>query len=130
MAKGILTKEALLAARRRTVETSLGEVQIRALSYAEFVELGAMLFDVSALAGDLKKIKSGARSKEDLRKLRPMTEMLEKVIVGCAVNPKFGTDPAEGITPGDLPYIDQLALFNAALQLAGYSKKAGKEIRP
>jgi hypothetical protein len=132
-ATAVLTEDAILGARRRRVDTSLGAaLVVRALSFRTLVKLLGQLLDVAAL-GDAAKAAKGPEDLVELikgEKANDMLEAIEKVVAAGCVTPKFGDDPAAGPVVADLPIPDQMAAFTAILDLSGYTKKAGAEIRP
>jgi hypothetical protein len=79
--------------------------------------------DVTALA----RADPASRTAEDVAK----SELLiHRIIAASVMEPHLSLDPAEGPTPGDIGYQDQLLLFQAILEHSGFTKKAADEVLP
>jgi hypothetical protein len=125
---GFLTRDAIFAARRRSVPTSLGHpVQIRALGYVDLCSMTGALLDVVSLGAEAKKKPTDLAASP---KGQALLKAIETVLIAATVEPVFGTDPQKGPVPSDLPLADQLAIFTEVLELSGYSQAAGEAVRP
>ena len=135
-AKQPLTGAGLLAARRRSVETSLGVVQVRALGFAQLAGMLGQLLDVSSLGQAARALQGNTGEPDQVQrvltdpKVATVLPMIERVVAAGCIEPKFGDDPSAGAVVADLPIEDQFLLFTEILELSGHSKKAGEDIRP
>ena len=123
-----LTREGLLAQRRRRVPTSLGQdVHVRALGYADLASMMGVLLDVASLGDEAKKQPAELVKSP---KGAALLAAIEKIVIAACVEPVFGTDPKLGLVPSDLPLGDQLEVFTAVMQLSGYSAAVAQQVRP
>lgn len=129
MENNFLTREQLLAQRRRRVPTSMGQdVLVRALGYADICSMTGALLDVAALGAEARNM--NPLELVQTPKGASVLASVERVIVAGCVEPTFGNDPRKGPVPADLPAEDQLKVFVAILELSGYSKEIGEQVRP
>ena len=135
--------QALLELRRRAVPTSLGiDLPVHAIEPGELVLISRTLLDLAAMgeARNAAAAQGGDGGPEAAAKAftdyitspkgKEFFALVERVVRAGCLDPVFGTDPAAGPVVSDLPLVDQLAVFNAVLELSGYSKQAAESIRP
>lgn len=122
-----LTESALLSESRKAVEISGGrKVLIRRVSPSAFLQATGNIPDLTRLAEG-----AGAGEKKvDPAVGKTAAAAIEKVLLLGLVQPKLTADPAEGPTPSDFEWPDQLALFNAILEHSNWNKRAAGEVVP
>jgi hypothetical protein len=133
---GLLTGEEVIGARRRRVEISLGTVLVRSLGFRGLTGMLGQLMDVASLSEDARELQasgSDAQAKKDFvtgEKMQERLPVIEKVVAAGCVQPRFGEDPAAGPVVSDLPIDDLFTIFNAIVELSGFTKQSGDSVRP
>jgi hypothetical protein len=122
---GFVTSEILERADRKVIETSLGKVEIRKLSYSALAQVRGHLVDLAAIADP----KPTDEDKEEVDVVKA-TEGMEKVIVWGVVRPQLSLDPEFGPTPSCFGREDQSLIFSEILKHSGFSAEAADEVSP
>lgn len=125
---GLLTAEGLIAGRRKLVETSRGKVQIRKLSLREVFVIKGSIVDVAGLAATEEEVEKMVR-RADSKSANVMEAVVGMLRAGV-VEPKLHDDPRDGPTADDFGFDDQMKLATDIMAFSGFSKEAGKDVRP
>ena len=124
---GILTREQLLARSRKIVTLGDGsKVVIRRLSPSDFAQIVGSMVTLSSLMGD------GAANRADLNDpgISKALDAIGRTLLAAVVEPSLFPDPAQGPTPGDFTFEDQVALFSQVIDHSGYTREAAERVRP
>lgn len=125
MENGFLTSAALLEASRKTIKLPSGaQVLIRRVGPMVLIQATGNLPDLASMAAP------GKSGGNELATSRAMAPIIEKTLLAGMVEPRLFSDPADGPTPSDFLWPDQLAAFNAILEHSGWSGKAAGEVLP
>jgi hypothetical protein len=124
----VLTGADVMARGRRTLDLpSGGQVIIGRVEVDDLSEAIGGLPDVSSLAApSAQNSAAAARSPEAKAFLKGMA----RVIRHGVIEPELFEKRKDGATPLDFSLEDRSAMFQAILELSGFTKAAGKEVLP
>lgn len=126
---GFLTADQLRSRGRREVELpSGGRVLVGRVGMGDLACFVECLPDVSSLAARAEGRQEDARLTP--AQVKRAQDAIERVMVAGLLSPRLSQDPDAGPTPADFPYEDQLAIFNAVLELSGLSRRKADEVLP
>ena len=123
---GFLDAGDLLKESRREMEIGDGrKIQIRRVGPGVLALALGNIPDLASLTS-----RSSERASENPAQAKTAMQAIEKLLIAGIVQPKLCADPADGPTPSDLLWADQLLIFNAILEHSGYSKGAAEKVVP